>query len=512
MIRSDGLDKDRLLRRYVLVLAAHATVEIGVVARGREVQRPAGPDRFSMLHVADVDLKCASWGAREVLGLKGLEVLAIDRQEGRPNGVLRLRPRSPSADFPRSDNYGVSAPRTQLDFAPRIAYLRPVRLPSNHLEHLMAHHAGATPGVIDRCVAAVAAGGPLEGVLPQFSAREVALVARDALEVLEMLPALGERAIERDVRAGDWALGVIAAFRLQLAREMRKHRKPALADATMELAEHAIEAIAASDDRSCLLWYHDLLFDASQSLARRGDRTAITRQIECIAEELHEDQPGNLRGALRDLGIVHLDLNEHRIGLTLLAELQRDDPSDPWTYNVLASSLPRCGLPSLAGLAAERGIALVRSHGDPEDLGRRFSQMLRETRSAVDRADAPADAIAALRDALHAPFDATTPSDPVQLAHRLVPTLATARVKVLPPMLDQAALARIASGLRGFLAQPATARPGFGSLPLSQEPPRTLIDAGLVPTDRPISPAPKIGRNSPCPCGSGKKYKKCCLQ
>ncbi|MBR6014599.1 MAG: SEC-C domain-containing protein, partial [Firmicutes bacterium] len=21
---------------------------------------------------------------------------------------------------------------------------------------------------------------------------------------------------------------------------------------------------------------------------------------------------------------------------------------------------------------------------------------------------------------------------------------------------------------------------------------------------------PKIGRNDPCPCGSGKKYKKCC--
>jgi uncharacterized protein YecA (UPF0149 family) len=23
--------------------------------------------------------------------------------------------------------------------------------------------------------------------------------------------------------------------------------------------------------------------------------------------------------------------------------------------------------------------------------------------------------------------------------------------------------------------------------------------------------SPKIGRNEPCPCGSGKKYKKCCL-
>ncbi|MBW1792566.1 MAG: SEC-C domain-containing protein [Deltaproteobacteria bacterium] len=23
---------------------------------------------------------------------------------------------------------------------------------------------------------------------------------------------------------------------------------------------------------------------------------------------------------------------------------------------------------------------------------------------------------------------------------------------------------------------------------------------------------PKIGRNKPCPCGSGKKYKKCCME
>jgi SEC-C motif-containing protein len=26
----------------------------------------------------------------------------------------------------------------------------------------------------------------------------------------------------------------------------------------------------------------------------------------------------------------------------------------------------------------------------------------------------------------------------------------------------------------------------------------------------PPAPAPKVGRNDPCPCGSGKKYKKCC--
>lgn len=26
-----------------------------------------------------------------------------------------------------------------------------------------------------------------------------------------------------------------------------------------------------------------------------------------------------------------------------------------------------------------------------------------------------------------------------------------------------------------------------------------------------IPATPKVGRNQPCPCGSGKKYKKCCL-
>jgi uncharacterized protein YecA (UPF0149 family) len=26
-----------------------------------------------------------------------------------------------------------------------------------------------------------------------------------------------------------------------------------------------------------------------------------------------------------------------------------------------------------------------------------------------------------------------------------------------------------------------------------------------------VRAAPKIGRNDPCPCGSGKKHKKCCL-
>ena len=37
-------------------------------------------------------------------------------------------------------------------------------------------------------------------------------------------------------------------------------------------------------------------------------------------------------------------------------------------------------------------------------------------------------------------------------------------------------------------------------------------ETNIAPTQKPspVRAAKKIGRNDPCPCGSGKKYKKCC--
>ncbi len=36
------------------------------------------------------------------------------------------------------------------------------------------------------------------------------------------------------------------------------------------------------------------------------------------------------------------------------------------------------------------------------------------------------------------------------------------------------------------------------------------VDGKLVPPSTQQHQTPKTGRNEPCPCGSGKKYKKCC--
>jgi uncharacterized protein len=39
---------------------------------------------------------------------------------------------------------------------------------------------------------------------------------------------------------------------------------------------------------------------------------------------------------------------------------------------------------------------------------------------------------------------------------------------------------------------------------------RRQTPGGAPPREPVIRSSPKIGRNAPCPCGSGKKYKKCC--
>jgi len=38
----------------------------------------------------------------------------------------------------------------------------------------------------------------------------------------------------------------------------------------------------------------------------------------------------------------------------------------------------------------------------------------------------------------------------------------------------------------------------------------TNTSEGPAGTTKTVIRGPKIGRNDPCPCGSGKKFKKCC--
>jgi preprotein translocase subunit SecA len=61
------------------------------------------------------------------------------------------------------------------------------------------------------------------------------------------------------------------------------------------------------------------------------------------------------------------------------------------------------------------------------------------------------------------------------------------------------------------LAQLGNAGAGPGEAPPGQPPgegPRAAPPPQM-PLQRPVRSAPKVGRNQPCPCGSGKKFKNC---
>ncbi len=60
-------------------------------------------------------------------------------------------------------------------------------------------------------------------------------------------------------------------------------------------------------------------------------------------------------------------------------------------------------------------------------------------------------------------------------------------------------------------AQPKSVNDVFASM-ISQVGGRRMPPpSALPPAAAPVrSAAPAVGRNDPCPCGSGKKYKKCC--
>jgi uncharacterized protein len=67
----------------------------------------------------------------------------------------------------------------------------------------------------------------------------------------------------------------------------------------------------------------------------------------------------------------------------------------------------------------------------------------------------------------------------------------------------------LCAGLKLFFT---TARPHLQQLAARRRPGqvvRRIMD--LLPAEE-AQPTPRVGRNDPCPCGSGKKYKQCCMR
>lgn len=91
------------------------------------------------------------------------------------------------------------------------------------------------------------------------------------------------------------------------------------------------------------------------------------------------------------------------------------------------------------------------------------------------------------------------------MGRRLIPMMGAA------PFITLKIAADLTAAQSEFNRQPSIVVLGDPSAPK----PGGVILAGVKPSENPIQPAPGVkplaGRNEPCPCGSGKKYKRCHL-
>lgn len=353
-------------------------------------------------------------------------------------------------------------------------------------------NAACTPDVLEIAVNAVASERvDLATLIPGLSALEIVHLARGVVEATDLEPHLSELLFRHEPPCGDWASCVLAGLRQELSALEHDRKRPDPAAALLTLNDRTYGLVAVSADRSPAVYYADILAEAAWRLVERGEALGLTLQVDCVAEEL-QLHPDNVPSAIRELGLLQVRLGQHEEGLQLLTAIQQHHPSDVWGFNTLALMGPGLGLPSLGVLAAERGLALLRHVGDPEQLRRQFEQLRSEASGLPDRSDAPARAVEQLKDAMRADFGPPKQTDMAELAHRLVPQLAFARIKVLPPMLSSAGLSELARRCR--------------ALPLKLKPVSTWLPP-LAATAASL----KVGRNEPCPCGSGKKFKSCCL-
>jgi preprotein translocase subunit SecA len=93
------------------------------------------------------------------------------------------------------------------------------------------------------------------------------------------------------------------------------------------------------------------------------------------------------------------------------------------------------------------------------------------------------------------------------ILHEEAPVTRRPAARRPPPLILNDPSAESASILGGARSQAPSASPFTRAQPQQQQPPRVGGDDATPKTVR--RDEPKVGRNDPCPCGSGRKYKKC---
>jgi tetratricopeptide (TPR) repeat protein len=321
----------------------------------------------------------------------------------------------------------------------------------------MSRYADITAGLIHQAQVDYRQGRDLSKTAPNREPWEIVAIAQDTIEGdrIAVLPA--EKLADLDLDTlSDWALAILIERYFDIGET--------------DLAWDIHERILERPEAGITLRYEEIYYQVAQEYSWQEEYALGFDYLRRgLAHNIVHNGGESADEFLRDYARFLMRDDQLDRGLEVWTVILRQDPADVWTYNQLGLSLPDIGMADLAEEAIERGLMLLDEIGDAHGMREHFPKALEWARTAEWRerqSEVSPQVLEAFWEALHLPFVAGSDGSIVDLAYQLIPELADAPVKrrMTPPPVPE-----------------ATAYEG-------------------------------VGRNDPCPCGSGKKYKQCCLR
>jgi tetratricopeptide (TPR) repeat protein len=377
--------------------------------------------------------------------------------------------------------------------------------------HVASAYARVGSGLIDHCVEAVRdANEAIEADDRVFTAVDMIITARAVLEAERIFETIGPDLDRAELEGvGDWTLTCVATVLGEVSAALLKRGNTSEASRLRTREFALLRRVANSPWCSPMVSYNEVCGVLVDDCERRRDPEGLIFQAGYIVSDQEYEGGSNLLGSLSRVGWLHHSLGDQERAMDIFTKLVAYDPAHVWTYNNLAIMFTR-DLPEVALAAAKRGLEVIGN----DDTERLANQLRRFVTDLDGKKDGPRPANT---NALLAALRATAEHRPMttkKLIKFISPETARVERKLRERLPSAAELRQLREDLRSLpRPPPVLVRPPPVTPPRLQQP-QAPVALAAGPTTlaaaRASTPGSKIGRNEACPCGSGKKYKRCC--
>jgi tetratricopeptide (TPR) repeat protein len=238
-------------------------------------------------------------------------------------------------------------------------------------EHAQSRFQRVTEGVIHQLQGDFLAGHSLVGSIPDLSGDQAAVIVAESLEadiIWNIDPQeLLQGAIKKR-RECDFLNAALAEILFAVSDTARGIKNTEAAKNWWAFAMASLEEIATSPTASPLLDYEEIFWELSQNSRDETNEEAIAWLKRGLAHNLHFENDAYALSTLRDLAELYLQVGQLDQGLHILTAVLRQNPTDIWTYNIMAISFDQYGLNRLGSQAIQRGLQLIEIEGDKDEL------------------------------------------------------------------------------------------------------------------------------------------------